>query len=227
LTETAYDRLATIASNNELGSGMQVAMKDLEIRGAGNLLGGEQSGHIAGVGFDLYLRMIGEAVDEFKGEDISSPAELKLELPVDARIPPEYVDSERLRLEAYHKLSSESGAKSDRAKLDAIFQELEDRYGKAPQPVRTLIEVTHLRQQANRLGLKDVNLLGLQAKFAPVELDEARLVALSHQIPGLRYLQTSKFLTMPSPTSSSGEPLRDQEMVDWLWKTFQIIFAKG
>ena len=227
LTETAYDRLATIASNNELGSGMQVAMKDLEIRGAGNLLGGEQSGHIAGVGFDLYLRMIGEAVAEFKGEDISSPAELKLELPVDARIPPEYVDSERLRLEAYHKLSSESGAKSDRAKLDAIFQELEDRYGKAPQPVRTLIEVTHLRQQANRLGLKDVNLLGLQAKFAPVEIDDARLVALSHQIPGLRYLQTSKLLTMPSPTSSSGEPLRDQEMVDWLWKIFQIIFAKG
>ena len=227
LTETAHDRLATIASNNELGSGMQVAMKDLEIRGAGNLLGGEQSGHIAGVGFDLYLRMIGEAVAEFKGEDISSPAELKLELPVDARIPPEYVDSERLRLEAYHKLSSESGAKSDRAKLDAIFQELEDRYGKAPQPVRTLIEVTHLRQQANRLGLKDVNLLGLQAKFAPVEIDEARLVALSHQLPGLRYLQTSKFLTMPSPTSSSGEPLRDQEMVDWLWKIFQIIFAKG
>jgi transcription-repair coupling factor (superfamily II helicase) len=227
LTETAHDRLATIASNNELGSGMQVAMKDLEIRGAGNLLGGEQSGHIAGVGFDLYLRMIGEAVAEFKGEDISSPAELKLELPVDARIPPEYVDSERLRLEAYHKLSSESGAKSDRAKLDAIFQELEDRYGKAPQPVRTLIEVTHLRQQANRLGLKDVNLLGLQAKFAPVDIDDARLVALSHQIPGLRYLQTSKLLTMPSPTSSSGEPLRDQEMVDWLWKIFQIIFAKG
>jgi transcription-repair coupling factor (superfamily II helicase) len=227
LTETAHDRLATIASNNELGSGMQVAMKDLEIRGAGNLLGGEQSGHIAGVGFDLYLRMIGEAVAEFKGEDISSPAELKLELPVDARIPQEYVDSERLRLEAYHKLSAESGAKSDRAKLDAIFQELEDRYGKAPQPVRTLIEVTHLRQQANRLGLKDVNLLGLQAKFAPVDIDDARLVALSHQIPGLRYLQTSKLLTMPSPTSGDGEPLRDQEMVDWLWKIFQIIFAKG
>ncbi len=227
LSETAHDRLATIASNNELGSGMQVAMKDLEIRGAGNLLGGEQSGHIAGVGFDLYLRMIGEAVAAFKGEDISSPAELKLELPVDARIPQEYVDSERLRLEAYHKLSSESGAKSDRAKLDAIFAELEDRYGKAPQPVKTLIEVTHLRQQANRLGLKDVNMLGLQAKFAPVELDEARLVSLSHQIPGLRYLQTSRLLTIPSPTSSDGEPLRDQEMVDWLWKTLQIIFAKG
>ncbi|HBB38899.1 MAG TPA: transcription-repair coupling factor, partial [Candidatus Aquiluna sp.] len=99
LSETAHDRLATIATNNELGSGMQVAMKDLEIRGAGNMLGGEQSGHIAGVGFDLYLRMISEAVSEFRGEPVSSPAELKLEIPVDARIPPEYLDSERLRLE--------------------------------------------------------------------------------------------------------------------------------
>ncbi|MEN9748652.1 MAG: hypothetical protein RLZZ603_1344, partial [Actinomycetota bacterium] len=114
LTETAHDRLATIAANNELGSGMQVALKDLEIRGAGNLLGGEQSGHIAGVGFDLYLRMIGEAVAEFKGEKIEAPAELKLELPVDAHIPNTYVDSDRLRLEAYHKLSAASGEKGTR-----------------------------------------------------------------------------------------------------------------
>lgn len=224
LSETAHDRLATIATNNELGSGMQVAMKDLEIRGAGNLLGGEQSGHIAGVGFDLYLRMIGEAVAEFKGETIASPAELKLELPVDAHIPASYVDSERLRLEAYHKLSAESGVKSDRTRLDLILAELEDRYGKAPEPVRNLIEVTHLRQQANRLGLKDVNLLGLQAKFAPVELSEAEVVALSHRIPGSRYLQTSKLLTLPAPTSSVGEPLRDSEVIDWLWKTFALIF---
>ena len=224
LSETAFDRLATIATNNELGSGMQVAMKDLEIRGAGNLLGGEQSGHIAGVGFDLYLRMIGEAVAEFKGEDISSPAELKLELPVDAHIPAAYVDSERLRLEAYHKLSAESGLKSDRARLDAILVELEDRYGKAPEAVKNLIEVTHLRQQANRLGLKDVNLLGLQAKFSPVELSDAEVVALSHRISGARYLQTSKLLTLPAPTSSVGEPLRDAEVIDWLWKTFAQIY---
>jgi transcription-repair coupling factor (superfamily II helicase) len=187
-------------------------------------LGGEQSGHIAGVGFDLYLRMIGEAVAEFKGEDTSSPAELKLELPVDAHIPAAYVDSERLRLEAYHKLSAESGIKSDRGRLDMILAELEDRYGKAPQPVKNLIEVTHLRQQANRLGLKDVNLLGLQAKFAPVTLTDADVVALSHKIPGSRYLQTSKLLTLPAPTSSVGEPLRDAEVIDWLWKTFSLIF---
>ena len=224
LSETAFDRLSTIATNNELGSGMQVAMKDLEIRGAGNLLGGEQSGHIAGVGFDLYLRMIGEAVSEFKGEEVKSVAELKLELPVDAHIPSSYLDSERLRLEAYHKLAAESGAKSDRARLDAILQELEDRYGKAPIEVKNLVEITQLRQQANRLGLKDVNLLGLQAKFSPVELTDQQLVALSHRIPGARYLQSAKLLSVPSPTSSVGEPLRDTEVIDWLYKTLALIF---
>ena len=225
LTETAHDRLATIATNNELGSGMQVAMKDLEIRGAGNLLGGEQSGHIAGVGFDLYLRMIAEAVNEFRGEEISSPAELKLELPVDARIPVEYVDSERLRLEAYHKLSAESSAKSTRQKLQEILAELEDRYGKAPKAVLQLIEVTALRQQANRLGLKDVNLLGAMAKLSPVELSEKELVELSHKLKGVRYLQSSKLLSVPVPISSGTEPKSDDEVIDWLWQLFAIVFG--
>lgn len=225
LGETAFDRLSTIATNTELGSGMQVAMKDLEIRGAGNLLGGEQSGHIAGVGFDLYLRMIGEAVSEFKGEVIASPAELKLELPIDAHIPATYVDSERLRLEAYHKLSSESGAGSDKNRLDLILAELEDRYGKAPEPVKNLLAVTHLRQQASRLGLKDVNLLGLQAKFSPVELTDSELVALTHRLKGAKYLQSAKLLTITSPISAEGEPLRDMEVIDWIWQVFQIVFG--
>lgn len=225
LSETAHDRLATIATNNELGSGMQVAMKDLEIRGAGNLLGGEQSGHIAGVGFDLYLRMIAEAVNEFRGEEISSPAELKLELPVDARIPVEYVDSERLRLEAYHKLSAESSAKSNRQKLQEILAELEDRYGKAPKAVLQLIEVTALRQQANRLGLKDVNLLGAMAKLSPVELSEKDLVELTHKFKGVRYLQSSKLLSVPVPISSGTEPKSDDEVIDWLWQLFAIVFG--
>ena len=110
LSETAADRLETIAVNNDLGSGMQVALKDLELRGAGNLLGAEQAGHIAGVGFDLYLRMIGEAVATFRGEETEGPTELRLELPVQARIPESYIDSERLRLEAYQKLSAAASA---------------------------------------------------------------------------------------------------------------------
>ncbi len=224
LTETAHDRLATIATNNELGSGMQVALKDLEIRGAGNLLGGEQSGHIAGVGFDLYLRMIGEAVAEFKGQKIEAPAELKLELPVDAHIPVTYVDSERLRLEAYHKLSASSGESGTREQLQAILAELVDRYGQAPQPVLNLIEITALRQQANRLGIKELTMLGTQVKVTPVELTPERQVALSHQISGLRYMAGSKTVTLPLPWSPTGEQVRDQAAIDFAWGTLARLF---
>jgi transcription-repair coupling factor (superfamily II helicase) len=225
LTETAHDRLATIAQNNELGAGMQVALKDLEIRGAGNLLGGEQSGHIAGVGFDLYLRMIGEAVAEFKGEKQESPAELKLELPVDAHIPATYVDSERLRLEAYHKLSAASGERGTRTQLDAILAELEDRYGKAPEPVRNLIEVTELRQQANRLGLKDFNVLGLQAKLQPVDLTDSELVRISSIYPGTKYLQSAQTLLIGAPRDENFEPLRDTAIIQWAWALLAKVFS--
>ena len=212
LTETAHDRLATIATNNELGSGFQVAMKDLEIRGAGNLLGGEQSGHIAGVGFDLYLRMIGEAVDEFKGKKIEAPAELNLEIPVSAHIPQSYLDSDRLRLEAYHKLSAAGGSESSGAELGAILEELEDRYGKAPAELQTLIRVTELRQIANRLGLKDLNMLGDKLRMQPIELTEAQLVELSHNHTGVRYLQSAKMLTLDKPASLP----TDEQVVDWV-----------
>ena len=217
LSETAHDRLATIATNNELGSGMQVALKDLEIRGAGNLLGGEQSGHIAGVGFDLYLRMIGEAVSDFKGIKIETPAELKLELPIDAHIPSTYVDSERLRLEAYHKLSAASNSTNTRADLDRIKAELEDRYGTAPQSVVNLIDVTELRQVANRMGFKDVLLISQTARIAPVDFDEATQIAFSRIYPGSRYLATARVLNVPTPKDQNGEPLKDREMIDWAW----------
>ncbi|MFM6962994.1 MAG: transcription-repair coupling factor, partial [Micrococcales bacterium] len=225
LTETAHDRLATIATNNELGSGMQVALKDLEIRGAGNLLGGEQSGHIAGVGFDLYLRIIGEAVAEFKGQKIEAPAELKLELPVDAHIPTTYVDSERLRLEAYHKLSAASGETGTREQLAEILAELTDRYGAAPQSVLNLIEITALRQQANRLGVKEFTMLGTQVKISPIELTPERQVALSHEIAGLRYLAGSQMVTIPSPWSPTGEQLRDQGAIDFAWALLARLFT--
>src|SRR5690606_8296832 len=150
LSETAADRLETIAVNNELGSGMQVALKDLEIRGAGNLLGAEQAGHIAGVGFDLYLRMIGEAVSAFRGEDVEGPAELRLELPVQARIPEAYIDSERLRLEAYQKLSAASSPVASPDAIDSVVDELADRYGELPAPVLQLIAVSRLRRRAQK-----------------------------------------------------------------------------
>ena len=156
LSELAVDRLETIAANNDLGSGMQVALKDLEIRGAGNLLGGEQSGHIAGVGFDLYLRMIGEAVSDFRGEVADGQTELRLEIPVDARIPEHYIDSERLRLEAYQKLSAAAGPASAEGRIDLVLEELVDRYGKAPEEVEALVRISKLRRIAQQAGLSDV-----------------------------------------------------------------------
>ena len=156
LTETAHDRLVTIAQHSELGGGMAVAMKDLEIRGAGNLLGGEQSGHIAGVGFDLYVRMVGEAVADYRGDEGNAmPVEIKIELPVDAHLPHEYVPGERLRLEAYKKLASVE----DEAALDEIIAELKDRYGEPPQPVLNLFDVARLRTVARKAGISPSKLL--------------------------------------------------------------------
>ena len=218
LTETAHDRLATIATNNELGSGMQVALKDLEIRGAGNLLGGEQSGHIAGVGFDLYLRMIGEAVNDFKGIKQEAPAELKLELPIEASIPATYIDSERLRLEAYHKLSAASNASNSREDLEKIKAELEDRYGVAPTSVSNLIDVIELRQVANRMELKDVLLIGQMARITPIEFDAATQVAFSRIYPGSRYLSAAKVLSVPTPVG-----VTDREMINWTWALLEQV----
>jgi transcription-repair coupling factor (superfamily II helicase) len=169
--------------------------------------------------------MIGEAVAEFKGQKIESPAELKLELPVDAHIPTLYVDSERLRLEAYHKLSAASGETATREQLSAILAELEDRYGTPPQPVLNLIEVTALRQQANRLGIKELTMLGSQVKITPVALTDAEQVLLSHRLPGSRYMQTSKLLTLPVPKNAAGEPMRDQEVIDYTWALLAKVFV--
>jgi transcription-repair coupling factor (superfamily II helicase) len=106
LSEEAYERLRTIGEATELGSGFRIAMRDLEIRGAGNLLGESQSGHIAAVGYDLYCQMVTEAVAEMKGEPIAAPSELKLDVPTDAHLPADYVPREELRLEAYRRLAA-------------------------------------------------------------------------------------------------------------------------
>ena len=148
LTETAHDRLATIAAHTDLGAGMAVAMKDLEIRGAGNMLGGEQSGHIADVGFDLYIRLVGEAVAEFRGQNTEPEADVRIELPITAHLPEDYVESERLRLEMYKRLA-EVRAEGD---LEAVREELADRYGPLPTAVETLLEVARFRLHARAPG---------------------------------------------------------------------------
>ncbi|WP_217134287.1 transcription-repair coupling factor [Leucobacter chinensis] len=203
LTETAYERLETIAKNNELGSGMQVALKDLELRGAGNLLGGEQSGHIAGVGFDLYLRMIGEAVNTFKGEEVQQDRELILELPVDARIPESYVESDRLRLEAYQKFAAAAHPQAPEEHMGLVLEELTDRYGTPPEPVEKLAQVSALRRRAQLLGMTKVIAAAGQLRIERVDMLDSRRMRMARMYPGAQYSKETGVLQVPLPRPSS------------------------
>src|SRR5438045_7729056 len=153
LTEEAYERLKTIGETTELGSGFKIAMRDLEIRGAGNLLGTGQSGHIAAVGYDLYCQMVNEVVAELKGEPVQEPAEIKLDLPLDAHLPKEYVPREDLRLEAYRRLA----AVTTEVEVEDIRNEWQDRYGPVPPAASALLEVARLRAECARTGIREVN----------------------------------------------------------------------
>ncbi|MDW4571260.1 transcription-repair coupling factor [Microbacterium sp. M3] len=215
LSETAADRLETIAVNNDLGSGMQVALKDLEIRGAGNLLGAEQAGHIAGVGFDLYLRMIGEAVATFRGEETEGPTELRLELPVQARIPESYIDSERLRLEAYQKLSAAASVTASPEAIDLVVDELTDRYGEPPADVEGLLAVARLRRRAAQAGLADVVAMGPNLRVAPANLPDSMRVRLQRLHPKAKLVAGGEAMVVPLPTAG-GEPLGDDELIAWV-----------
>jgi transcription-repair coupling factor (superfamily II helicase) len=213
LTEHAHERLATIAQHTELGAGMYVAMKDLEIRGAGNLLGGEQSGHIEGVGFDLYVRMVGEAVQQFKGEAPEEVVDVKVDLPIDAHLPHEYVGSERLRLEMYRKIAD---AKTGE-RLDEVQAELRDRYGAAPEPVQNLFAVARFRMLARSHGLVDVSLQGRHVRFAPMPLPDSRQLRLKRYYPDAVYKAVTEQVSVPRPMTQrvGGEPLRDTALLAW------------
>ncbi|WP_461378916.1 transcription-repair coupling factor [Corynebacterium hesseae] len=223
LTETSYDRLATIAQNNDLGAGMAVAMKDLEMRGAGNVLGAEQSGHIAGVGFDLYVRLVGEAVETFKalarGETPvvtdEGPKEIRIDLPVDAHIPESYINSERLRLEVYRKLA----ASKDNADLTHVVEEMQDRYGPIPEPVERLLAVARLRHQARRAGVSDITVQGTRIKVHPVELADSKQVRLKRLFPGSNYRAAAKAIQLNFPKAGrnvTDPKLRDIELLQWV-----------
>jgi transcription-repair coupling factor (superfamily II helicase) len=218
LTETAHERLATIAQHTDLGAGMYVAMKDLEIRGAGNLLGGEQSGHIEGVGFDLYVRMVGEAVKEFKEQasGLNSPDEapdMRVDLPVDAHIPHEWVPGERLRLEAYRRIASI--AKED--DVVAVHDELVDRYGKLPEPVGNLLAVALFRAHAREAGLAEIVLQGNFVKFSRVYLRESQELRLKRVFPGSIVKKQSDHILVPRPKTSGfpAEPVTGLPLLEW------------
>ncbi|MFC7326720.1 transcription-repair coupling factor [Marinactinospora rubrisoli] len=223
LTETAHERLSTVAQHTETGAGMYVAMKDLEIRGAGNILGAEQSGSIAGVGFDLYVRMVGEAVRELRGDpNALEEVETRVELPVDAHIPHGYVPGERLRLEAYKRIASVA----DESDIAEVRAELADRYGEPPQPVDSLLAVARFRVLAKSAGLTDVVLQGNQIRFAPVDLRESQQLRLRRLHPKSILKQASQTLLVPVPKSGGigGKPLRDRELLAWCTDLVEAVF---
>ncbi|WP_193081342.1 transcription-repair coupling factor [Brevibacterium aurantiacum] len=214
LTETAHDRLTTLAAHTELGAGMQVAMKDLEIRGAGNLLGGQQSGQIEGVGFDLYVRLVGEAVANFRGEDTEPEADMRIELPVDAHLPAEYVDHERLRLEAYRKLA----AATNESELQEVLDELVDRYGPYPESVGVLADVARLRIRAKASGINDIVVQGNFVRFGPLELEDSQVVRLKRLYPKSLLKPAIRSVLVPKPMSGSGfdaKEMTDSDILRW------------
>jgi transcription-repair coupling factor (superfamily II helicase) len=217
LTEHAHERLATIAQHTELGAGMYVAMKDLEIRGAGNLLGGEQSGHIEGVGFDLYVRMVGDAVQQFKGTAPTEEetADVKIDLPVDAHLPHSYIAVERLRLEMYRKLAS---ARSMDA-LTEVVAEMTDRYGEPPAQVQNLVAVARFRLVARSYGLADVSLQGRHIRFAPIPLPDSKQLRLKRLYPDAVYKPVGETISIPRPAP------RDTALLDWAAKLLADILG--
>ncbi len=221
LTETAHERLQTIAAHTDLGAGMQVAMKDLEIRGAGNLLGAEQSGHIEGVGFDLYIRMVGEAVASFRGEGGEERSPVTIDVGVDAHLPSEYIEHERLRLEAYRKIAT--AATHDQ--LEAVREELRDRYGEVPPEGAALFDVAALRVDLAPTGITDVVTQGRQIRFSPVELADSAAMRVNRIYPGTIIKPALRQILVPAPTTAriGGSPLTGSDMLAWVRETVSVV----
>ena len=187
LTEQAYERLRTIGEHTELGSGFKIAMRDLEIRGAGNLLGADQSGHIAAVGYDLYVQLVAEAVAEARGEARPEPPSVSLDVPGDAHLPADYVAAEDARLEAYRRLA----AATTFEQVDDVAEEWADRFGPPPVAAEGLLSLTRLRVECLRAGVADISVVPArvggarrsQARISPLTLPASAQVRLRRLAP--------------------------------------------
>jgi transcription-repair coupling factor (superfamily II helicase) len=184
LTDDAGQRLATLSDYTELGSGFKIAMRDLEIRGAGNLLGDDQSGHVAAIGFELYVGMLDEAVAALAGDSAEeAPEPVRVDLPVDAFVPGDYVPYEAAKIEIHRRVA---GAK-EIADLIVLREELEDRFGPVPEPLDNLIKLQDARIKLGRAGVRAVDFAGGKLAVSPVELDSAQVTVLRERVPEAIY----------------------------------------
>ncbi len=213
LSEASHERLATMAANTDLGAGMAIAMRDLELRGAGNLLGEDQSGHIEGVGFDMYLRMVGEAVANYRGDAGEPEPTMRVEIPVDAHLPEDYITSERLRLEMYKQIA-EIRTEAD---IEGVQAELIDRYGEPPQPVVSLLGVARLRNLAREHGIQEIVPQGKVVRLAPLSLPESRQLRLGRLYPGSTVKSAVDQILVPKPA--------DGDYLGWATTLITQLFA--
>jgi transcription-repair coupling factor (superfamily II helicase) len=194
LSEAAYRRLEAIGEYSDLGSGFELAMRDLEIRGAGSILGETQAGHISAVGFDLYVELISDAVTKLKGESLPErPPEIRIDLPVDAHLPDDYVDSASERLEAYRRLAAAQTGSAVRQ----VGEEWSDRFGEPPAKALALIDVALLRVEALRLGLTEIVRVRNEVRLGPVTLKPSQEVRLDRLAPRAIVRGTTIFLPAP------------------------------
>jgi transcription-repair coupling factor (superfamily II helicase) len=216
LTEPAYERLKTIAEHARLGSGLAIAMRDLEIRGAGNVVGAEQSGHVAAVGFDMYSQLLKEEVADLTGEAVQPEVDIKLELPVDAHLPHDYVADATQRLELYKRIA----AVRDAAGVKDVRAELQDRFGPPPPPADRLLHLTALKAAMRRWRLEEAVITPRgQLRVGPVDLTGSQLVRLERLHPGARLKRDQKLLLIPLPRP------KPADLIAYVAGTLRELFA--
>ena len=197
LTADAAQRLAALSDYTELGAGFRIAMRDLEIRGAGNLLGDEQSGHVAALGFELYMQMLDEAVVAAEGEDWSeAPEPVRLDVDVDAYVPADYIPYEQAKIDVHRRIA---GA-AEVADLGVLREELEDRFGPVPEPLANLIALQQARIKLGQAGARAVTFRGDRLAVTPIELDSVRAKKIREQIPGALYESGKSQLSVRVPS---------------------------
>jgi transcription-repair coupling factor (superfamily II helicase) len=205
LTEIARKRLAALKEFSDLGAGFKIAALDLELRGAGNLLGGEQHGHIAAVGFDTYVRLLEQTVQELKGEEIPLEIHSNLNLGLDIRIPPEYIADDHQRLRAYKRIADAG----DEEGAQRVLGELQDRYGPPPEAVVNLLQFSALKSLAQKLGVESIERRGggLNIKFhKESRIDPARLMSVVGGTPGAQF-SPAGVLRIPVDGAGGAGPL--------------------
>jgi transcription-repair coupling factor (superfamily II helicase) len=199
LTPDAAARLSTLSDNTELGSGFRVAMRDLEIRGAGNLLGDEQSGHVAAVGFELYCQMLEDAAEELRAGAAELPAEprepVRIDVDVDAYVPADYIPFEAAKIDVHRRVA----AAREPGELRALREELQDRFGPVPDSVGNLLDLQRVRIALGDAGVRDVEFRAGRLRVSPIELDSERVAALNERVPEAIYQWRERTVAVPVP----------------------------